>query len=38
MRSCYSLMLGFDKIKEFDFDTALFLDEDVQWLSIRKKL
>ena len=38
MRSCYSLMLGFDKIKEFDFDTALFLDEDVQWLSIRKKI
>ena len=37
MRSCYSLMLGFDKIKEFNFDTALFLDEDVQWLSIRKK-
>ena len=38
MRSCYSLMLGFDKIKEFDFDTALFLDEDVQWLSISKKI
>ena len=38
MRSCYSLMLGFDKIKEFDFDTALFLDEDVRWLSIRKKI
>ncbi len=38
MRSCYSLMLGFDKVKEFDFDTALFLDEDVQWLSIRKKI
>ena len=38
MRSCYSLMLGFDKIKEFNFDTALFLDEDVQWLSIRKKI
>ena len=38
MRSCYSLMLGFDKIKEFDFDTALFLDEDVQWLSLRKKI
>ena len=38
MRSCYSLMLGFDKIKEFDFDTALFLDEDVKWLSIRKKI
>ena len=38
MRSCYSLMLGFEKIKEFDFDTALFLDEDVQWLSIRKKI
>ena len=38
MRSCFSLMLGFDKIKEFDFDTALFLDEDVQWLSIRKKI
>ena len=36
MRSCYSLMLGFDKFEEFDFDTALFLDEDVQWLSIRK--
>ena len=31
-------MLGFDKIKEFDFDTALFLDEDVQWLSISKKI
>ncbi len=38
MRSCFSLMLGFDKIKEFDFDTALFLDEDVQWLSISKKI
>ena len=38
MRSCYSLMLGFDKIKEFNFDTALFLDVDVQWLSIRKKI
>ena len=38
MRSCYSLMLGFDEIKEFDFDTALFLDEDVQWLSISKKI
>ena len=38
MRSCYSLMLGFDKIKELNFDTALFLDEDVQWLSIRKKI
>ena len=38
MRSCYSLMLGFDKIKEFDFDTALFLEEDVRWLSIRKKI
>ena len=38
MRSCFSLMLGFDKIKEFDFDTALFLDEDAQWLSIRKKI
>ena len=38
MRSCYSLMLGFDKIKEFDFDTALFLDEDVRWLSISKKI
>ena len=37
MRSCYSIMLGFDKIKEFDFDTALFLDEDVKWLSISKK-
>ena len=36
MRSCYSLMLGFDKFEEFDFDTALFLEEDVQWLSIRK--
>ena len=36
MRSCYSLMLGFDKFDEFDFDTALFLEEDVQWLSIRK--
>ena len=36
MRSCYSLMLGFDKFEEFDFDTALFLNEDVQWLSIRK--
>ena len=36
MRSCYSLMLGFDKFEAFDFDTALFLDEDVQWLSIRK--
>ena len=36
MRSCYSLMLGFDKFEEFDFDTALFLDEDIQWLSIRK--
>jgi len=36
MRSCYSLMLGFDKFGEFDFDTALFLDEEVQWLSIRK--
>ena len=29
-------MLGFEKIKEFNFDTALFLDEDVQWLSIKK--
>ena len=38
MRSCYSLMLGFEKIKEFNFDTALFLDEDVQWLSIKKKI
>ncbi len=38
MRSCYSLMLGFDKVKEFDFDSALFLDEDVQWLSIRRKI
>ena len=38
MRSCYSLMLGFDKIKEFNFDTALFLEADVQWLSIRKKI
>ena len=38
MRSCFSLMLGFDKIKEFNFDTALFLDADVQWLSIRKKI
>ena len=38
MRSCYSLMLGYEKVKEFDFDTALFLDEDVQWLSIRKKI
>ena len=36
MRSCYSLMLGFDKFEEFDFGTALFLDEDIQWLSIRK--
>ena len=25
-------------LKEFDFDTALFLDEDVQWLSISKKI
>ena len=24
------------KFEEFDFDTALFLDEDVQWLSISK--
>ena len=31
-------MLGFDEIKEFDFDTALFLDEDVRWLSISKKI
>lgn len=38
MRSCYSLMLGFDEIREFDFDTALFLDEDVRWLSISKKI
>ena len=38
MKSCFSLMLGFDKIKEFDFDTALFLDEDVQWLAINKKM
>ena len=38
MRSCYSLMLGYKKVKEFDFDTALFLDEDVQWLSISKKI
>ena len=38
MRSCFSLMLGFDKIKEFDFDTALFLEEDIQWLSISKKI
>ncbi len=30
-------MLGFDKFEEFDFDTALFLDEDIQWLSIKKK-
>ena len=36
MRSCYSLMLGFDKFEEFDFGTALFLDEDIKWLSIRK--
>ncbi len=38
MRSCYSLMLGFNKVKKFDFDTALFLNEDVQWLSIKKKI
>ena len=38
MRSCYSLMLGFNKVKEFDFDTVLFLDEDVQWLTITKKI
>ena len=37
MRSCYSLMLGFTKINQFNFDTALFLDEDVKWLSINKK-
>ena len=36
MRSCYSLMLGFDIFEEFDFDTALFLNEDIQWLSMRK--
>ena len=36
MRSCYSLMLGFDKFEELDYDTALFLDEDIQWFSIRK--
>ena len=37
MRSCYSLMLGFDITKEFNFDTALFLDEDIRWLSISNK-
>ena len=30
-------MLGFTKINQFNFDTALFLDEDVKWLSINKK-
>ena len=37
MRSCYSIMLGFEKIKEFNFDTALLLDEDIRWLSINKR-
>ena len=36
MRSCFSLMLGMRKIKELNFDTALFLDEDIRWLSINK--
>lgn len=37
MRSCYSVMLGFDEIKSFDFDIALFKDEDIHSMSIYKK-
>ncbi len=35
MRSCFTLMLGYKKIKKFDFDTALILDEDIKWVSIK---
>ena len=28
-------MLGYKKTKTLDFDTALFLDEDIQWASIK---
>tara|TARA_A100001011_G_C14285741_1_gene833611 strand:+ start:1396 stop:2379 length:984 start_codon:yes stop_codon:yes gene_type:complete len=37
MKSCFSLMLGYNEIKKFNFDTALFLDEDIQWLSNNRK-
>ena len=35
MRSCFTLMLGYKKTKTFNFDTALFLNEDIQWASVK---
>ena len=36
MKSCFSIMLGFEEFKKLNFDTALFINEDVQWLSFNK--
>ncbi len=36
MRSCFSIMLGFKEIKNFNFDTASFLDKDIHWFSNNK--
>ena len=36
MRSCFSLMLGFNKNKEIKYDAALFKEDDLQWVSSNK--
>ena len=34
MKSCFSLMLGFDHILPLEFDAALIRDENISWISI----
>lgn len=34
MQSCFSLMLGFEKPLDLDFDAALVKDEDISWISV----
>jgi len=36
MRSCFTLMLGFEDMKSIKFDAASIVDEDISWFVIKK--
>ena len=36
MRSCFSLMLGFENLKRIEYDVASFVDEDISWFVIKR--
>ena len=36
MRSCFSLMLGYENMKSIKFDVASFVDEDISWFVIKR--